>query len=74
MEDPTSPVAQTEVHAPVDTERQRVTQWRIERLIGVGYDDESALLIGLDRSIDLHLAVELLRRGCPVDTALQILF
>ncbi len=67
-------MAQTKAQPPVQTERSRVTQWRIERLIEVGYDDESALLIGLDRSIDLHLAVELLRRGCPVDTALQILF
>jgi hypothetical protein len=55
-------------------ERRRVTQWRIERLMEAGYDRDAALLIGLDTSIDLHLAVKLLRGGCPEDTALQILF
>jgi hypothetical protein len=57
-----------------DTERERVTQWRIERLAEAGYDGESALLIGIDSSIDLHLAIGLLKRGCTVENALQILF
>ncbi len=51
-----------------------MTTWRIERLLEVGYDHESALLIGIDTSIDLHLATDLLRRGCSVENALQILF
>jgi hypothetical protein len=67
-------MARTEVGARVEHERDRVTEWRIERLLDAGYDPEAALLIGLDRSIDLHLAVDLLRDGCPLDTALQILF
>jgi hypothetical protein len=49
-------------------------QWRIERLLDAGYNREAAVLIGHDTSIDLHVAVELLRRGCPADAALQILF
>jgi hypothetical protein len=56
------------------TERDRVTRWRVEQLLDAGYDGESALVIGLDTSIDLHAATSLLRHGCPVDTALQILF
>ena len=60
--------------APAETERDRVTRWRVEQLLDAGYDGESALVIGLDASIDLHAATSLLRRGCPVDTALQILF
>jgi hypothetical protein len=54
--------------------RSDVTSWRIERLLAAGYDGESALVLALDRDVDLHRAVSLLERGCPVDTALAILF
>ena len=59
---------------PTRVERGDVVSWRIERLLAAGYDGESALVLALDRDVDLHAAVELLERGCPVDTALQILF
>ena len=55
-------------------ERETVTSWRIERLVGAGYPEDAALVLALDRDVDLHLAVSLLERGCPPDTALQILF
>jgi hypothetical protein len=55
-------------------ERENVVSWRIERLLAAGYDGESALVLALDHDVDLHQAVSLLERGCPVDTALQILF
>ena len=55
-------------------ERDAVTAWRVERLVGAGYDGEAALVLALDQDVDLHLAVSLLERGCPPDTALQILF
>ena len=54
--------------------RGDVTAWRVERLIAVGYPSDAALVLALDRDVDLHLAVSLLERGCPPDTALQILF
>ena len=62
--------------APTRTARERetVTSWRIERLVGAGYAEDAALVLALDRDVDLHLAVSLLQRGCPPDTALQILF
>lgn len=62
--------------APTRAERERdeVTAWRAERLRAAGYDAEATLVIALDRDVDLHLAVSLLERGCPPDTALQILF
>ena len=34
----------------------------------------ASLVLALDHDVDLHLAVSLLERGCPADTALQILF
>lgn len=51
----------------------RVLGWRIEQLIAVGYDSDSAFVLALDRSIDLHEATELVRRGCPPATAFRIL-
>ena len=62
--------------APSRAEREleEVTSWRVERLRAAGYDEEASIVIALDRDVDLHLAVSLLERGCPTDTALQILF
>ena len=62
--------------APTRAERERdtVTSWRVEQLLEAGYDGEAALVLALDRDVDLHLAVSLLHRGCPADVALQILF
>ena len=57
-----------------EIERDNVTSWRVERLLQAGYDAEAALVLALDRDVDLHRAVSLLERGCPPDTALQILF
>jgi len=59
---------------PVEQERDEVVSWRVERLLAAGYDGEAALVLALDRDVDLHVAVSLLARGCPPDTALQILF
>ena len=62
--------------APTRAERERdtVTSWRVEQLVAAGYDGEAALVLALDRDVDLHLAVSLLQRGCSPDVALQILF
>jgi hypothetical protein len=46
---------------------------RVLRLHEAGYDDESVIALALGRDVDLHLAVELRARGCPVETALRIL-
>ena len=51
----------------------RVLGWRIEQLIAVGFDSDAALVLALDRSVDLHEATELVRRGCPPTTAFRIL-
>jgi len=57
-----------------EREREAVTAWRVERLLAAGFDAEAALVLALDRDVDLHLAVSLLEHGCPQDTALEILF
>jgi len=51
----------------------RVLGWRIERLIAVGFDSDAALLLALDRDVDLHEATGLVERGCAPETAFRIL-
>ncbi len=62
--------------APTRAEREleELIAWRVERLQAAGYDEEASIVIALDRDVDLSFAVSLLERGCPSDTALQILF
>ena len=56
-----------------DTEAERVLLWREEELERAGYDRDTARQLAESTSVDLHFATELLRRGCPESTALQIL-
>ena len=56
-----------------DTEAERVVDWRRAALERAGYATPAATEIAARVDVDLHLAVDLLRRGCPQDTALQIL-
>jgi hypothetical protein len=57
----------------LDAETERVVLWREEELERVGYERDAALDLAERTYVDLHLAMDLLRRGCPVDTALRIL-
>jgi hypothetical protein len=55
------------------SELDRIERWRREELERAGYDSTSAQVLAANHDIDLHEAVDLLRRGCSVDLALQIL-
>ena len=55
------------------TEEHRVLGWRLEELERVGYDRLSAWEIAQRGDVDLHLAIELRRAGCPPATARRIL-
>jgi DNA-directed RNA polymerase specialized sigma24 family protein len=48
-----------------DTEAERVLLWREEELERAGYDRDTARRLAEAPGVDLHLATELLRRGCP---------
>jgi hypothetical protein len=54
-------------------DERRVLGWRYEELLRAGYAEREAMLLADRADVDLHLAVELLRRGCPPATALRIL-
>jgi hypothetical protein len=61
------------VETSVASELDRIETWRREELQRAGYDPTSALVLAANHDIDLHEAVDLIRRGCSVELALQIL-
>jgi hypothetical protein len=62
-----------DVHVATETELDRVEHWRAEELVRAGYDASDAVALAARHDIDLHLAVELVRQGCPYETAIEIL-
>jgi len=50
-----------------------VLRWRFDELVRAGYDADQALILASHVEVDLHSATDLLRKGCPVATALRIL-
>lgn len=58
---------------PVETEEERVFEWRLEELFRAGFSDTLAVELASARDVDLHQALELVARGCPADTAARIL-
>ena len=67
---------EVELKAPVELESDAdaalVLSWRYEVLFRAGYSRDDAFQLARDK-VDLHLATELLERGCPAELALQIL-
>ena len=56
-----------------ETEAEAILRWRFDELVRAGYDVGSALLLASHVEVDLHDASSLVLRGCPSETALQIL-
>lgn len=54
-------------------EAEGVLRWRFDELVRAGYDAEAALRVASHVDVDLHVAVDIVRHGCPVETALRIL-
>jgi len=57
----------------LESEADRIIRWRLDSLTAVGCRLEWALVLATHLEVDLPLATELLRRGCPPETALRIL-
>lgn len=55
------------------SEADVVRLWRFEELVRAGYDDEDAVELAFHLDVDLHFATNLVRRGCPSSTAVQIM-
>ena len=57
----------------LETELERVERWRAEALERAGYSHLDAIELASRSDVDLHDAIELLERGCPVEVAVRIL-
>ena len=55
------------------TEHDPVRRWRLDLLVRAGYQPWDALVLSRRSDVDLHVALALLEKGCPVETALRIL-
>jgi len=62
-----------DLHVVTETEQDRVEHWRAQELVRAGFDPSDAIALAARHDIDLHLAVELVRQGCPYETAIDIL-
>jgi hypothetical protein len=51
---------------------EEVRRWRFEELVRAGYDSEDAIELANHLDVDLHIAADLVRRGCPSSTAVRI--
>jgi hypothetical protein len=66
-------VAATETFVLDQTEMERIERWRAEELERAGYQPRAAGRLAVRHDVDLHMAIDLLERGCPPDLALKIL-
>ena len=57
----------------LEAESDRVTAWRACELLRAGYEPLTAVELAEHPEVDLHLALELVERGCQPDLAARIL-
>lgn len=63
----------TESELIVETELGRVVEWRMGELRRAGYEEQDARRLAERVDVDLHRAIDLIRSGCPAETAVRIL-
>jgi len=56
-----------------EIETTGLLRWRFTELLRAGYPSDDALVLATHSDVDLHTAVDLVRHGCPPDTAKRIL-
>lgn len=64
-------VTAAEVHE--QTEIQRIESWRMQELERAGFPADAAAELASRHDVDLHGAIDLVRRGCPPEVARRIL-
>jgi len=65
-------VSPTELATPA-TEHDPVRAWRLDQLRRAGYPLREAVVLSARKDLDIHQATDLLRQGCPLETAIRIL-
>ena len=63
----------TAAETEVRDETELVDSWRAEQLEHAGYGAAAAAELATRHDVDLHVAVEMLKDGCPPELALKIL-
>jgi hypothetical protein len=66
-------VTAAETRLDVESELERIEQWRAQELERAGFSPLDAGRIAQRHDVDLHQATELISQGCPHSVALQIL-
>jgi hypothetical protein len=56
-----------------EVDAESIFQWRRELLERAGFDSRSSLALALTPTVDVHSAITLLEKGCPVALAVRIL-
>ena len=62
-----------ELIAEDEGEQMAVLEWRFSQLAKSGYGIDDAIVLATHTDVDLHLASDLVARGCPPALALRIL-
>lgn len=57
----------------VPDDRSKVEAWRMSVLIRAGYPIAIAERLAMSMIVDLHVACDILARGCPAERAAEIL-
>ena len=68
-----SSVSPAEVEQQREASEEQILDWRFEQLLCAGYERRQARVLSQRLEVDLHGAVDLVRRGCPPELALRIL-
>jgi hypothetical protein len=66
-------MGESDLYVLEDTEQLRIEQWRSEELERAGYSRRAADRLAARHDVDLHRAVDLVRRGCDPELAVRIL-
>jgi hypothetical protein len=61
------------IRTEISTSELGVEDWRFDQLVGAGWPEQQALILAANHYIDLHLACDLLAKGCDLALAWEIL-
>ena len=61
------------IHTDFQISELGIEDWRFDQLVGAGWPEQLALVLAANHDIDLHVACDLLAKGCDVALAWEIL-
>lgn len=56
----------------LDSDEAKVTRWRLQQLLALGFPVEEAEALAARRDVDLHQVGNLVGAGCDLETVLRI--